>query len=269
MSEQTGKPTACGTCGFENPPGMRFCGQCGAALPEFCPACGTEIPEGARVCGVCGELLSEPGRSAGWTGAVDLPAEKEEQPAGQFGILEEGRPVEETIWSDLIGIGAVEPPVGDSFGESTEIEWDQLAIEPALDGSVWIVKREPDAETALEAEQPVKEPALDESIEIVGGEKPDVEAALDQMIEVIEEEPATTSVLDDSIEIVQERAHTPAFLRCKVCETDNPLGAIHCEICGAVIAPTGAPCPGCGVLAPPGAFFCSACGRRQGASDLL
>jgi class 3 adenylate cyclase len=33
-----GMATGCANCGFENPPGMRFCGQCGAPLAEAEPA---------------------------------------------------------------------------------------------------------------------------------------------------------------------------------------------------------------------------------------
>ena len=32
----------CPQCAFENPPGMRFCGQCGGPLATRCPHCGAD-----------------------------------------------------------------------------------------------------------------------------------------------------------------------------------------------------------------------------------
>ncbi len=50
----------CRTCQFDNPAGMRFCGQCGAPLAAACPQCGAEIPAGFRFCGQCGMSLEPP-----------------------------------------------------------------------------------------------------------------------------------------------------------------------------------------------------------------
>jgi class 3 adenylate cyclase/tetratricopeptide (TPR) repeat protein len=47
----------CPQCQFENPSGMRFCGQCGAAVGASCPRCGAEVPAGFRFCGHCGASL--------------------------------------------------------------------------------------------------------------------------------------------------------------------------------------------------------------------
>ena len=52
--------TACAQCRFENPVGMRFCGQCGAPLAPHCPQCGAEVPAGFRFCGHCGASLAAP-----------------------------------------------------------------------------------------------------------------------------------------------------------------------------------------------------------------
>jgi class 3 adenylate cyclase/tetratricopeptide (TPR) repeat protein len=48
---------ACPQCQFENPAGMRFCGQCGAKLAALCPQCGTESLPGFKFCGECGSPL--------------------------------------------------------------------------------------------------------------------------------------------------------------------------------------------------------------------
>ncbi len=55
--------TTCSDCGFENPGGMRFCGECGAALPQRCPRCGFENPPRFKFCGQCGASLKAEGGS--------------------------------------------------------------------------------------------------------------------------------------------------------------------------------------------------------------
>jgi class 3 adenylate cyclase/tetratricopeptide (TPR) repeat protein len=47
----------CSQCQFEVPPGMKFCGQCGARQVASCLACGTENPPGFKFCGECGAGL--------------------------------------------------------------------------------------------------------------------------------------------------------------------------------------------------------------------
>jgi class 3 adenylate cyclase/predicted ATPase len=48
----------CNACGTQNPPGQKFCGECGATLVSGCPACGRENPPGQKFCGDCGTLLA-------------------------------------------------------------------------------------------------------------------------------------------------------------------------------------------------------------------
>jgi len=50
---------ACPSCGHQNPAGTKFCGNCGAKLPEatgkrFCTTCGAELAAGTKFCGNCG-----------------------------------------------------------------------------------------------------------------------------------------------------------------------------------------------------------------------
>ena len=50
----------CTACGFENEPGVKFCGECGnrLSLPQSnCPQCGTELTPGVKFCGDCGAKL--------------------------------------------------------------------------------------------------------------------------------------------------------------------------------------------------------------------
>jgi predicted amidophosphoribosyltransferase len=48
----------CPRCQAENPPGMRFCGQCAAPLAAVCPSCGSANPPGNRFCGQCATPLT-------------------------------------------------------------------------------------------------------------------------------------------------------------------------------------------------------------------
>ena len=41
------------SCGHVNPPGARFCTECGTALPRACSGCGGELPERAKFCPAC------------------------------------------------------------------------------------------------------------------------------------------------------------------------------------------------------------------------
>src|SRR6266851_5448471 len=60
----------CGQCQFENPPGMRFCGQCGAPLAPRCPQCGTEVPPQFKFCGQCGASLASGAPATSGTSAT-------------------------------------------------------------------------------------------------------------------------------------------------------------------------------------------------------
>jgi class 3 adenylate cyclase/tetratricopeptide (TPR) repeat protein len=49
----------CPRCGFENPEGMKFCGQCASPLGRCCPQCGFDNPPGFAFCGQCATPLTE------------------------------------------------------------------------------------------------------------------------------------------------------------------------------------------------------------------
>src|SRR5690348_12063573 len=48
----------CPQCQYENPTGMKFCGECGARLEFVCPACGMANPLNHKFCGGCGQALA-------------------------------------------------------------------------------------------------------------------------------------------------------------------------------------------------------------------
>ena len=55
----------CSQCQHDNPPGQKFCGECGARLPQICPACSAPNVSTNKFCGECGAKL---------TGASPAPA---------------------------------------------------------------------------------------------------------------------------------------------------------------------------------------------------
>ncbi|MEE9191227.1 MAG: adenylate/guanylate cyclase domain-containing protein [Candidatus Aerophobetes bacterium] len=50
----------CPKCQFENPEGIKFCGECGAKLEKVCPKCNSLNPPQFKFCGECGHELSKP-----------------------------------------------------------------------------------------------------------------------------------------------------------------------------------------------------------------
>ena len=55
----------CSKCGFENPDGMKFCGQCTAPLALICPKCRSENPPEFKFCGQCTTPLTSGTSKAG------------------------------------------------------------------------------------------------------------------------------------------------------------------------------------------------------------
>jgi len=50
----------CPKCQFENPEGIKFCGECGAKLERLCPSCNLSSPPNFKFCGECGHKLDVP-----------------------------------------------------------------------------------------------------------------------------------------------------------------------------------------------------------------
>ncbi len=49
----------CRKCQFDNPAGMKFCGECGAELTLACPSCSASNPPQFKFCGDCGHSLAQ------------------------------------------------------------------------------------------------------------------------------------------------------------------------------------------------------------------
>ena len=56
--------STCAACGFANPAGALFCGNCGSALGRACPSCGTVVSPELAYCTSCGASLEEEQRLA-------------------------------------------------------------------------------------------------------------------------------------------------------------------------------------------------------------
>jgi len=56
--------STCAACGFANPAGALFCGNCGSALGRPCPSCGTVVSPELAFCTSCGTSLEEERRVA-------------------------------------------------------------------------------------------------------------------------------------------------------------------------------------------------------------
>jgi class 3 adenylate cyclase/tetratricopeptide (TPR) repeat protein len=54
----------CQSCQFENPPGIKFCGECGTKLETVCPNCNALNPPQFKYCGECGYNLTAPAEVA-------------------------------------------------------------------------------------------------------------------------------------------------------------------------------------------------------------
>ncbi|MBI4769036.1 MAG: zinc ribbon domain-containing protein [Chloroflexi bacterium] len=54
----------CTNCGFDNPAGLRFCGQCANELSQVCANCGAENPTRFHYCGQCASPLASNEASA-------------------------------------------------------------------------------------------------------------------------------------------------------------------------------------------------------------
>ncbi|MGA7872492.1 MAG: zinc ribbon domain-containing protein [Candidatus Binatus sp.] len=112
----------CSNCKTENPPGKKFCGDCGAALANLCPKCGADNPAGKRFCGECGAPLGAPAAAASARKSNDSQIRVADTPAPED--LEGERKPVTTLFANIKG--------------STELEQDldpeeaRAIVDPAL-----------------------------------------------------------------------------------------------------------------------------------------
>ncbi len=119
----------CSNCKTENPPGKKFCGDCGAPLANLCPKCGADNPAGKRFCGECGTALGLAAAPA--SRSNDSPIRIAAAPASEN--LEGERKTVTALFADIKG--------------STELEQDldpeeaRAIVDPALKLMIDAVRR--------------------------------------------------------------------------------------------------------------------------------
>src|SRR5262249_26302017 len=65
----------CPQCRQSNPPGTKFCGECGTRLQSVCPACHAANPPTNKFCSECGQRLAgDPPTPAPATPSATIPA---------------------------------------------------------------------------------------------------------------------------------------------------------------------------------------------------
>jgi hypothetical protein len=107
----------CGNCGFENPEGMKLCGQCTNPLALICPRCRFENPPGFKFCGQCTTPLSAS------KVAVDQSIQIRE-PAADTEALEGERKTVTALFADIKG--------SMELIEDLDPEEAQAIVDPAL-----------------------------------------------------------------------------------------------------------------------------------------
>ena len=93
----------CPRCGFENPEGMKFCGQCASPLGRRCPQCGFENPPGFAFCEQCAAPLTVAPSMAAPLPQTYTPAHLVEKILTSKAALEGERKQVTVLFSDLKG----------------------------------------------------------------------------------------------------------------------------------------------------------------------
>ncbi len=82
--------TVCSSCGTENEPNRKFCGECGLALARACPSCGAANAPATKFCGECGSSL------VAGSAPVAVGAATAEPPAAERRLVS-------VLFADLVG----------------------------------------------------------------------------------------------------------------------------------------------------------------------
>jgi class 3 adenylate cyclase len=93
----------CPRCNHANPPGQKFCGECGARLVAACPSCGHENPPGQKFCGDCGAVLGGLSVATPAAPAKYTPKHLAEKILTSKGALEGERKQVTVLFADLKG----------------------------------------------------------------------------------------------------------------------------------------------------------------------
>src|SRR5260221_2059060 len=103
----------CASCGYANPTGMRFCGQCGIELASSCPRCGADMPAGFVFCGQCGARLGASDATEGETRQITV------------------------LFADISGFTALAERLGPGeLHETMRTVWDLIAADIRANGGI-------------------------------------------------------------------------------------------------------------------------------------
>lgn len=94
---------ACLTCGSGNPPDQHFCGQCGAALLVPCPRCSGVNPTAQKFCGGCGAPLVVPAPVVAANVVAGEPVLAGSESSAPTPLVTEERRLITALFCDLVG----------------------------------------------------------------------------------------------------------------------------------------------------------------------
>jgi class 3 adenylate cyclase/tetratricopeptide (TPR) repeat protein len=117
----------CPKCQFENPEGVKFCGECGAKLERLCPSCNSSSPPNFKFCGECGHKLDVLVETSSKDLSFDekltkiqkyLPKGLTEKILSQRDRIEGERKQVTVLFCDMVGFTALSERIGpdDAYG---------------------------------------------------------------------------------------------------------------------------------------------------------
>ena len=92
---------SCPRCRHENPPGAKFCVECGAPLARACARCGTTLPAGAKFCPECAQPAGAPGAPSAAVPEAYPPRHLAERILDSRAVLEGERKQVTVLFADL------------------------------------------------------------------------------------------------------------------------------------------------------------------------
>jgi hypothetical protein len=99
----------CPKCQFENPEGIKFCGECGTKLERLCPSCNSSSPPNFKFCGECGHRFlpaDDIFKQKSDSESLPTPSSRKESSSDIAPVAGERKHVT-VLFSDLIGYTAM------------------------------------------------------------------------------------------------------------------------------------------------------------------
>jgi class 3 adenylate cyclase/tetratricopeptide (TPR) repeat protein len=103
-NRRRGDLVVCSSCGSTNPPGIKFCEECGQRLSATCPSCGSAVSPNAKFCGECGTpMAAAAARPAAGAGASPVFAPATAAPVAPTAAHQAERRLVSVLFADLVG----------------------------------------------------------------------------------------------------------------------------------------------------------------------